>query len=493
MLDLSDKKTTRLAAGYVLACLALCLVYLGFDLRRSWTESLLRLETHASGAAKWLDRGLETAADAMTMTAAAGADACRAGSVDWAALGGLTNVPINRIHITSTKGKMCDWVRPVAATQEPCSAIIGTHNLLVERELNGIRATATVSVSCLLMPFALAIEDISMALEPLAGGVQNGARHSENTHVTIASRDWPLQVTVHAPTEWIMRRWLADLPLQLMIFLCVASAVWFGPVSMLQRRLSVEGQVRTALRRGEFFLTYLPTIEIDSGNWVGVEALIRWRHARLGLLQPGAFIPWIEKSPLIHNTTQWVMGQAATDLKRMNELNGDLYVSINLPPTLLGDSRVVDSAVQAFGGAPLCLCRVMFELTEREPGDYSSPEVQGVVALLRQRGAQFALDDFGVGFSNLACLHAIDVDFIKVDKAFVQELEKRGGEPNVVNAIVRLAREFGVGIIAEGIETDRQLERIRRVGIRLAQGFLFSRPLEVDATLAELRLREDTN
>jgi len=252
--------------------------------------------------------------------------------------------------------------------------------------------------------------------------------------------------------------------------------------------------VRTALRRGEFFLTYLPTIEIDSGNWVGVEALIRWRHARLGLLQPGAFIPWIEKSPLIHNTTQWVMGQAATDLKRMNELNEDLYVSINLPPTLLGDSRVVDSAVQAFGGAPLCLCRVMFELTEREPGDYSSPEVQGVVALLRQRGAQFALDDFGVGFSNLACLHAIDVDFIKVDKAFVQELEKRGGEPKCGECHRAAgAGNSGVGIIAEGIETDRQLERIRRVGIRLAQGFLFSRPLEVDATLAELRLREDTN
>ncbi|OYW32163.1 MAG: hypothetical protein B7Z45_09610, partial [Azorhizobium sp. 12-66-6] len=349
------------------------------------------METHASGAAKWLDRGLETAAHAMTTTAAAGTDACRAGAVDWGTLGGLTNVPISRILVASGAGKMCDWVRPAMAAQEPCAAIFGTKSLLVEREINGVRATATVSISCLLMPFALAIEDIAMVLEPLANGVANGQSVSENTHVTIASNQWPLQVTAHAPTEWIMRRWLADLPLQLIVFIGLAAAGWFGPISMLQRRLSVEGQVRTALRRGEFFLTYLPTIEIESGKWVGVEALIRWRHGRHGLLQPGAFIPWIEKSPLIHNTTQWVMGQAALDLKRMNELNRDLYVSINLPPTLLGDNRVVDAAVQAFGDAPSCLGRVMFELTEREPGDYSSPEVQSVVALLRERGAQFAL------------------------------------------------------------------------------------------------------
>ncbi|WP_029005819.1 EAL domain-containing protein [Azorhizobium doebereinerae] len=485
MMKWGDDTSGRIAVAYVLVLACLFGLYLAFDLQRSRRDSLQRIETHATAALRWAEKGMDAMSVAMGQAAEAGAGACKGGSVAPQVLARLLNVPVGGITISSGDRPLCEWAAGEIAGTAVCGGDSGPA-MLITRTQGNVSAEARIYPACMLAPFSLAIEDIQLRLmdlkprEPAAGPAPI---------VVIRSAHWPIKVEVTAQESWLFRRWVADLPLQVALFAVAALVLWFGPLAMLRRRLSVEGQVRAALRRGEFFLTYLPTVEINTGDWLGVEALMRWRHGRHGLLQPAAFIPWIERSPLIHETTSWVLHQAADDLARMNELHGELYVGINLPPTQLGDERVVDAALAAFGDDRLSLCRVMFELTEREAGDYASPVVQRVVARLRERGAQFALDDFGIGFSNLSSLHVLDVDFIKVDKTFIQELERRGSEPNVVDSIVLLAREFGVGIIAEGIETERQLDRIRRIGIRMAQGFLFFRPMELEATLAQLRLR----
>ncbi|WP_341991094.1 EAL domain-containing protein [Azorhizobium sp. AG788] len=481
-----DKLSGKLAAIYVLALVCCFAVYLAFDLQRSWSDSLRRLDTHATAALKWSEKGLDATTVAMSDAAKRGALACRNGEVDRQLFSSLLNVPVDRVAISAGGTVLCDWTAERFPETASCGAELGSP-MRILHTVGDVTAEARVYPACLLAPFSLTIEDIRLSLVNVkAPGV---ATEGPLPTVAIRSQSWPMKVEVAAPTSWMARRWMADLPVQVGLFTVFGALIWFGPIAMLRRRLSVEGQVRTALRRGEFFLTYLPTVEVDTGDWLGVEALMRWRHGKHGLLQPAAFIPWIERSALIHDTTSWVLQQAATDLARMNELHGELYVGINLPPTQLNDLRVVDAALDAFGSDPLSLCRVMFELTEREAGDYASPIVQQVVSRLRERGAQFALDDFGIGYSNLASLNLLDIDFIKVDKSFVQELERRGTEPNVVDTIVVMAREFGVGIIAEGIETERQLDRIRRIGIRMAQGFLFFRPMTVEATLDQLRLR----
>ncbi len=459
--------------------------YLAFDLARSWTDSLNRLESQAAGVLKWADKGLDATAAAMSDAAAQGDQACQGEGLQRQVFDALLNVPLERVVISTKGAPRCSWSAARGAQTSLCAATSGS-TLHVARVSGETTAEAWIDPACMLAPFVLAVEDIKLSLVSTTTPWRPG--EPEPT-VSLRSEAWPVKVDVTTPPDWALRRWLADLPMAVALFAGFGVLLWFGPIAMLRRRISVEGQVRTALRRGDFFLTYLPTVEVDSGAWLGVEALMRWRHARLGLLQPAAFIPWIERSPLIHETTSWVLHQAAADLARMNELHGELYVGINLPPTQLGDKRVVDAALAAFGDDRLSLCRVMFELTEREAGDYASPTVQQVIAQLRGRGAQFALDDFGIGFSNLSALRLLDIDYIKVDKSFVQELERRESEPNVVDAIVLMAREFGVGIIAEGIETERQRDRIRRIGIRMAQGFLFFRPMEVEATLDQLRLR----
>lgn len=480
-----EKISGKLAAIYILALVCCFAGYLAFDLQRSWSDALRRLDTHATAALKWAEKGLEATSASMQEAAQRGAAACRGEEVDRQVFGSLLNVPVDRVVISAGDKMLCSWTAERFPQTANCGVDLGAPTR-ISRTFGDITAEARVYPACMLAPFSLSIEDIRLALVNIKAP---GSAVDEPPTVSARSLSSPLKVEITAPTSWMLRRWMADLPIQTGLFALFGALIWFGPMAMLRNRVSVEGQVRAALRRGEFFLTYLPTVEVDTGDWLGVEALMRWRHSKHGLLQPAAFIPWIERSPLIHDTTSWVLRQAATDLAQMNELHGELYVGINLPPTLLNDARVVESALEAFGSDQLCLCRVMFELTEREAGDYASPVVQQVVARLRERGAQFALDDFGIGYSNLSCLSLLDIDFIKVDKSFVQELERRGTEPNVVDSIVIMAREFGVGIIAEGIETERQLDRIRRIGIRMAQGFLFFRPMTVEATLDQLRLR----
>ncbi|WP_332117539.1 EAL domain-containing protein [Azorhizobium caulinodans] len=484
MTDTWDQFSRRLALVYALVALVVLVLYLAFDFQRSWSRSVSTLREQAVAALSWAERGMDAASEAMSSAATAGSRACVAGAVEPRVLSHMLNVPLDRVTIATGGRVLCEWTAPqstltACSTGQPAA-------MAISRTQDDVTATARIYPACMLAPFALSVDGVGLGLREKR---ERRAAGEPDALLTLASARWPVQLDVSAPPYWLLRRWMADLPLQIGFFALVGLAIYFGPLAALRRRLSIEGQVRTALKRGEFFLTYLPTIEVNTGHWLGVEALMRWRHSRHGLLQPAAFIPWIERSPLIHDTTSWVLRQAASDLARMNELHHELYVGINLPPNQLSDERVVDAALDAFGNDQLCLCRVMFELTERETTDYASPEVQRVVARLRERGAQFALDDFGIGFSNLASLALLEIDFIKVDKSFIQELERRGTDPNIVDSIVHVAREFGVGIIAEGIETERQLDRIRRIGIRMAQGFLFFRPMEVEATLDQLRLQ----
>lgn len=308
--------------------------------------------------------------------------------------------------------------------------------------------------------------------------------------VTEASAVWPVVMVISAPQMSVLREWSATLPLQLSLISGLALALWFGPMALVRRRFSIEGQVAAALRRGDFFLAYLPTVELTSMDWTGAEALLRWRHSRHGVLMPGAFIPWIEQSPLIYDTTRWVMIQAAQDLTRMSQLKPEFLLAINLPPQQLGDLRLIDVASEAFGAEPLALCQVIFELTERQMGNYAAPDVREVVRTLRQRGAQFALDDFGVGFSNLSLLQQIEVDYLKIDRSFLQARGQQWDGPDVLEAVIHLARTLGMMVIVEGVETERDLERVRRFGIRFAQGFLFSRPVEVEVLLKHLSTGE---
>lgn len=478
-------------------------LYLALDFQRSRGETLDRHRAQAVIIARWLDRNLDRAAELVQEVSRQSADLCAPSALN--ELGRqLHPLPVAGFEVLDEARVACTWRPPQIWSEKTCRAGEG-RGIPVPLQQSGNRTVIlSVDAGCLLNPLVLAGEDdgVKLSFVPRLGSAPGVARAgrppvvesaatswlglSDPTLLTADSASWPVAVVIGVPEVITVQKWAAGLPLQVSLIAGLGLALWFGPLSLVRRRLSVEGQVRAALRRGDFFLAYLPTVELPSRQWIGVEALLRWRHARHGVLMPNAFIPWIETSPLIYDTTRWVMVQAAQDLNSMTVHNPEFSMAVNLPPSQLSDPRLIDVAEEAFGSDPLALCRVIFELTERQMGDYTSPDVQQVIAALRARGAQFALDDFGVGFSNLSCLQVIEIDHLKIDRSFLQEWELTVTDPNILEAVVQLARELGVGLIAEGVETERQLERVRRSGIRFAQGYLFSRPLDLDSILSHL-------
>lgn len=504
MFPTSKRIETKLIIVFVGVISFFFLLSCFLDYRATRSDALLNARNQTIGIVSWFERNLDLTAQAMRTVAEETHSDCRQSQIATIVGRLLRTVSVKAIEVRSDSQLLCHWVPPAdtAAGEGLCQSQQAENVIVkvVARGENGLTATALVDAQCLLTPFILSQADSQMTLRVGAGprGVGDGQIRPEmdfsqtawwapQAVVSDTSARWALTIGASLPEITLAQRWAARLPLHIAIFVALGAVCWMGPLSMMRHRLSIAGQVRAALRRSEFYLMYLPTVQIETGEWVGVEALLRWRHAQFGILQPSAFIPWIEKSPLAHDTTEWVMRQASTDLRRLRTLNDDIYVGINVPPSQLADPRLVDAAASAFGGHELCLSRVMFELTEREMVDYGLPIVQEVVKNLRNLGAQIALDDFGVGYSNIGCLRAIRVDVIKVDKSFTHDLETFGNDSSIVDVVVKLARDFGVKVIAEGVETESQLESLRSTGVQVAQGFLFSKPLEVDAVIVHLR------
>lgn len=508
MKEKTKRADATLIAAYV-AVVTLC--FSGFSALHyfdSRSTTLTEVRRHADGMMKWLERNLLVSREALRMLADTPDTTCDPAQVGYVVDTLLRSVTVEKIEIGRGSQSLCTW-RPepakleaaLAHCAEPGVAANGNDKMrLFVRGQSDRWAMARLDASCLVTPLVLSLASTGISVrlvqETMDGGDASRAGTATprmalpDSDLYVGGKDEQLGFIITVP-EWVMlRTWLRQLPLFAALFIGVGAIGWFGPLALMRRRMSIEGQVSQAIRKGEFYLVYLPTVDIETGEWTGVEALLRWRHPSHGLLQPASFIPWIERSPQIFETTRWVMLRAAHDVILFKQEKEALDISINVPPNQLSDPRLISIADEAFGGAPQALQKVIIELTEREMGDYNSEVVQDVVRRLKERGAQLALDDFGVGFSNFACLHAIDIDYIKVDKSFLQESRSREGEPSAMGSIVHLAREFGVTIVAEGVETERQLTRLKKYGVRVAQGFFFSRPLDADGIVTSLRARK---
>lgn len=501
MREQAKRSESRLVRGYVVL---IAVFYLGFAVLHyiETRETIFaEVQRQADGVIRWLDRNLAFSRQALQVVAEQADSTCAGDDVGRKLDAMLRSVAVEQVEIGRGNRVLCSWTAQPAQNAQAlsaCHAEAGRSGVvhISTKGPDGLWANATLDTACLVSPLIVSLEGSAGSIRVInrgAGGsppAQSDEAFLPRTVLATPSSEGPLTLEV-AVSEWtIARGWAGQIVVFGALFAAFGAMGWYGPIAHLRNRLSVEGQVQSALRRGDFSLVYLPTVDIATGEWIGVEALMRWNHPTHGQLQPASFIPWIEKSPLIFETTSWVMRRAARDLGRFRHVKGELDVSINVPPSQLGDPRMITMATEAFGDAPQSLRYVIIELTEREITDYSSDVVQGVVNALKDRGAQFALDDFGVGFSNFACLHYIKVDYIKVDKSFLQEAEGRSFEASAMGSIVHLARQFGVSVIAEGVETERQVQRLKHYGIEKAQGFLFSRPLDADTVVHRLNDRK---
>jgi diguanylate cyclase (GGDEF)-like protein/PAS domain S-box-containing protein len=241
-------------------------------------------------------------------------------------------------------------------------------------------------------------------------------------------------------------------------------------------RLSMAGRLSRATRDHEFVLHYQPLVELSSGKMVGAEALIRWRDPKQGtLVAPGEFIPLAERTGLIGEISEWVIGEACRQSACWREAGLDIYVSINLParfwqPTAM---RSILATIESFGLSPN---RLMVEITETTAmADPSRNEA--IISELHERGLRVAIDDFGTGHSSLARLNQMLVNTLKIDRSFVADLPHDPQAAVLVTSMIQLARSLGLQPLAEGIETPAQRDFLLEQGCPLGQGFHYSPPI----------------
>ncbi len=254
--------------------------------------------------------------------------------------------------------------------------------------------------------------------------------------------------------------------------------------AMAIAKIRLESQLREALEGRRLQMHLQPLLDIPKGQVAGYEALVRWNHPERGPISPLEFITLAEETSLIVPVGQYVLEEAIAALVTMRDRGvEDLpFVSINVSSRQLGEAGLIDSLLHRLKDAKLPNSAVKLEITESQVLDYAG--ALDVLEACRAAGIRVALDDFGTGFSNLSHLSALAFDTVKIDQAFLRNVESSGKDAAMLEAIVGLVRATGADALAEGVETEQQLDSLRRLGVRYAQGYLIGKPQPLSQALS---------
>ena len=256
--------------------------------------------------------------------------------------------------------------------------------------------------------------------------------------------------------------------------------------AMLRVRLGHD--LRDALKRGTLYLQYQPLVDLSTGDWVGLEALARWRHPEEGEVSPSIFVPLAERSGLILQLGRWALMQACRQGRIWKDAGLEFgRIGVNLSAFQLARSDFVSDLkhiLEVTGMPAECLA---LELTE---SSLVEPERDIIERLLEMRdmGVSLAIDDFGTGYSSLSYLKNLPVDTLKIDRSFVKEAQSDPRDQAIIRAVAGMGSSLGFTVLAEGVETEQQAQLVLQLGCRFGQGFFFASPANVDAITAALSL-----
>ena len=325
------------------------------------------------------------------------------------------------------------------------------------------------------------VEDVSKAANTVLGSlttpiVINGAEISTTCSIGIA-----LYPDDGADYESLLRE--ADIAMYQAKEAGRNAFRFFDPTmnANIQSNVLLLSQLRTALARQEFVLHYQPVVRLDTGAWMGAEALIRWQHPQKGLVPPGDFIPAAEKSGLIVEMGEWVLQEACRQMAIWQATGRDHFVmAVNLSPVQFKRGNivaVVEKALRQSGANPACLELEITESTLVQDTETFIASLQQLKAL----GVKISIDDFGTGYSNLSYLQRFAVDTLKIDQSFVKRLQIGPQDRAIVTAIIQMARSLGLDTTAEGIEDEASRQILLDLGSNLGQGYYFARPMAIAA------------
>jgi sensor c-di-GMP phosphodiesterase-like protein len=282
---------------------------------------------------------------------------------------------------------------------------------------------------------------------------------------------------VAAADEWILHDWQRMAVLLGAIGAGTSVLLVFLIVGILQRRLSLQGELQRSLQKDEFEINYQPVIELKSGRCVGAEALICWCQPGGKRVRPDLFIPLAEDTGLIEPMTVWLMKKLRTEIGKLLQTDRSLHIAINLSPGHFESDRILQSSSSIFGNSGILPQQIIYEITERGLIDDAEGKAKDIMRRLQGRHSEIALDDFGTGYSSLSYVETFPLDYLKIDKRFVDTIGVDTLNAGLLDTIIDMARRLGLRTIAEGVETARQADYLLSKGVDYAQGWHFSRAM----------------
>ncbi|MCW8932139.1 MAG: EAL domain-containing protein, partial [Gammaproteobacteria bacterium] len=247
----------------------------------------------------------------------------------------------------------------------------------------------------------------------------------------------------------------------------------------ITRRLTLEEQMLGALEREEFSVVYQPQMEVSTGKLMGAEALMRWTNPLLGNVSPAEFIPVAEKSGLIIKLGQYILEQALQQVTDWQQHSTDFRIAINLSPRQFRDPGLVDNIRQLLEQTGVDACHLDLEITEgvlMSGHDYINKSLGDLSSM----GINISMDDFGTGYSSLSYLRSYPFNILKIDQSFIRDISVDPADRALINATIAMSHGLNLKVVAEGVETQEQLDYLKQLNCDYAQGYLFSKPITAD-------------
>jgi diguanylate cyclase len=254
--------------------------------------------------------------------------------------------------------------------------------------------------------------------------------------------------------------------------------------------LSLEQDLRTALSKNQFFIEYQPFIEIKTGKVLGVEALVRWKHPTLGVVQPFDFIPLAEETGMIVPIGKWILETVCKEGKTLEQLGHNLTMTVNLSARQFSESNLVDTITEIFRRVDFNPRNLEIEITESVAME-NIARTSSKLNDLKDHGIAIAIDDFGTGYSSLSYLKRFPVQKLKIDKSFVKHAITDAQDSTIIRAIISMSQSLGLTVCAEGVEDKEQLALLESMDCDIAQGFYFSKPIPAEQLSEWLQARKE--